>query len=98
MTGQAHWLDLLLILGFVAAVVAYLVGTGRLLRRYRTVKRDYYCPRTRTAAHGEMVKDEITGEWTGVTECSARVPGQPCTLGCVAFANDARRAPKPLEA
>ena len=87
MTGQAHWLDLLLILGFVVAVVAYLAGTGRLLKRYRAVRRDFLCPRTGTEAHGAMVNDAVTREWTGVTECSARNPGQPCSLGCVALAN-----------
>lgn len=93
MTGQASWLTLLLFLGFAVVIAAYLYGTGRALRRYHPVQRGFLCPRTGTAARGTMVRDTTTGLWTGVTECTARIPGQPCSLGCVAIANAARRRP-----
>lgn len=96
MTGQAHWLTLLLFLGFAGAIAAYVLGTGRLLGRFRPVQRGFLCPRTGDMAQGTMVRDSHTGQWTGVIQCNARVPGQPCTLGCVT-AENAAAARKRLE-
>lgn len=92
MTGQAHWLTLLLFVGFAAVIGAYFAGTRLMLQRYRGFRRGFTCPRTGQEEHGTMVRDTVAKKWTGVLECSARVPGQPCSLACVPLAN-AKRPP-----
>jgi hypothetical protein len=84
MTGEAHWMDpVLMILGGLGVLfMVWLASRGTLLRRRR---RHLICPNTHKAVGCTFVQDTLTKEWVDVVECSAFTPEGEihCSKACL---------------
>jgi hypothetical protein len=88
MTGEAHWIDpLLVILGGLGVVfMVWLASHATLLRRRR---RHFTCPYSGKAVRCTLVQDSLSKNWVDVVQCSAfssdgRVR---CAKGCLPALN-----------
>jgi hypothetical protein len=88
MTGEAHWIDpLLMLVGALGIVLMVWRGSsGTLLRRRQ---RDGICPHTRRPAQRTVAQDTLSKEWVEVERCSVCVPADrvACDKACLAGLN-----------
>jgi hypothetical protein len=88
MTGEAHWIDpLLMILGGGGVVfMIWLESRATLFRRRR---RQTICPHTGTAVECTCVQDTLTRKWVDVERCSNAIPEDrvSCAKTCLEAAN-----------
>ena len=86
MTGQAHWLPLLLVVLAGIAAGWLLVADVLAAQRRKIVLKRVLCPACHRAAVAEVLADAKTGEITGVRSCTA-IAGRPfeavCPRGCL---------------
>jgi hypothetical protein len=73
MTGEAHWIDpVLMILGALGvAFMVWQASRGTLVRRRQ---RRAICPHFHIPVHGTFTQDTLTGKWIDVERCSACAP------------------------
>jgi hypothetical protein len=84
MTGQAHWLTLVLLLGFAAFFGLLALGSYLSLKRYREVRKGVSCPVHRVNAEARLVFDDKTQQWVGMYGCTALPRNQAtCDLACI---------------
>jgi len=96
MTGEAHWLTLILLAVGALGVVALFYFGARLDWRFRLTRRKFECPVHREGVDATLIHDEKTGEMTSVQSCSHFVkPGAvTCEQGCLRTLNDAAGQPR----
>jgi hypothetical protein len=70
MTGEAHWLTLLLLTASAVGIALLFYSAARLNRRYRLTRRRFECPVKVEDVEATMIRDEKTGELTSVQSCS----------------------------
>ncbi len=85
MTGEAHWLTLLLLAVSAIGVVALFSFAARLGWRFRPTRRKFECPLDHKEVEATLIRDEKTGQLTSVQSCSHFVkPGEvTCEQGCL---------------
>jgi len=96
MTGEAHWLTLILLAVGALGVVALFYFGARLDWRFRLTRRKFECPVHHQGVDATLIRDEKTGEMTSVQSCSHFVkPGAvTCEQGCLRTLNDAAGQPR----
>lgn|SRR5215471_18229607 len=85
MTGEAHWITLVLFALVTAGVVLLFSFKSRLEHRFRNRLRRSRCPESRRMTEQTVVADTRTGELTGVISCSefANPTAVTCDRACV---------------
>ena len=84
MTGEAHWMEpLLMILGALGIVFMVWLGSRATLLRRR--RRQVICPASGKSVRCTLVQDSLTKEWLDVEQCSVFGPTQPvaCHKACL---------------
>ncbi len=88
MTGEAHWMDpLLMLLGGLGVVFMIWMGSRvELLRRRR---RRLICPQIGKSVDCRLVQDTLTKDWLDVEQCSVFGPTQrvSCGKACLSTLN-----------
>jgi hypothetical protein len=89
MTGEAHWFELLLIVGGGAAIVGcvwFMARVGSLALRQRV---HFVCPVTRTQVGATLLQDLPSDQFVDVKRCSGwRHFWRPCEKSCLTGLND----------
>ena len=85
MTGEAHWLPIVLMLIGAGGIVALLAGSQYAWRHFRAEERQVVCPKQQRVVEAVVVTDDRTGQTTGVRRCSGlRNPDDvTCAKSCV---------------
>jgi len=85
MTGEAHWITLILFAVVTGGVTLLFVFKSRLEHRFRNRFRRARCPESRHMTEQTVVEDARTGELTGVTSCSefATPTAVSCDRACI---------------
>lgn len=90
MTGEAHWITLILLALITAGVLLLFLFKSRLERRFHNILRRNRCPDSGKVIEQSVVQDARTGELTGVVSCSefANPTAVTCDRACI-------RSPQP---
>ncbi len=85
MTGEAHWLTLLLLAISALGVVALFYFAARLARRFQLTRRKFDCPLDHQEVEATLIRDEKTGQLTSVQSCShfVKLGAVTCEQGCL---------------
>jgi len=85
MTGEAHWITLILFALVTGGVALLFLFKSRLEHRFRNRFRRRRCPESRRVTEQTVVEDTRTGELTGVISCSefANPTAVTCDRACV---------------
>lgn len=84
MTGEAHWLDVLLMIAGGGAIVVYIWLAARTKSFLLRDREHFVCPVTRLGVDATLTEDVRTGELTDVARCSGwRHPWRPCSKSCL---------------
>ena len=89
MTGEAHWFEVLLIVGGGFAIVAYIWYASRIESLALRQKRNFTCPVMRAPVHATLVEDLPSEQFTDIKRCSGwRHFWRPCSKSCLGGIND----------
>lgn len=88
MTGEAHWMDMAVVLigGGGLLFLGWLMS--RPFVRLRRRRRRVMCPATEHKVACTLVRDEETHRWTNVEACAAQPGGVRCAKSCLDALNE----------
>jgi hypothetical protein len=87
MTGEAHWLDAVLMLGGGALIVLYLRHAVGKISTVSRERRRFVCPVLRENVKATLTEDLRTDQWLDVKRCSAWRQHGRCDKRCLAPLN-----------